>query len=286
MERPNFLITRFTHGTAGKFLSIVLQTSDKVDHWSAIVQLQKKTELYKPTLLEYVTRSFPKDHKQYLQCEPMVPYNTDLYSGSYPRGRNVTIDEYIENAQHKNDLRMLGCIKKKLLSNIVYHNPILPKFCKGAKSVTITVTSPIEKHWLFETLWSKHFLETTDNIRYLPRDPEYCNFQSLPTVLRFNEKYLFDISEKDKLYNDYVVHNHTNSWYFDPNKFTEFNAEHQIDNIFISLEDILILDKFLSAIVHIFDKHDLGDPDLALIKNMHHIWLSRQIPYDLCSSIY
>ena len=62
MGNPKFIITRFTHGSAGKFLSTVLQTSN----WSAVVQAQKNTELIEPVTLEYVDRSFPKDHSQYL----------------------------------------------------------------------------------------------------------------------------------------------------------------------------------------------------------------------------
>ena len=33
----NLIITRFTQGSAGKFLSTVLQTNKYVDHWSSVV---------------------------------------------------------------------------------------------------------------------------------------------------------------------------------------------------------------------------------------------------------
>jgi hypothetical protein len=36
----NLIITRFTQGSAGKFLSTVLQTNKYVDHWSSVVQHQ------------------------------------------------------------------------------------------------------------------------------------------------------------------------------------------------------------------------------------------------------
>jgi hypothetical protein len=41
-----FILTRFTHGSAGKFLSTVLQTSDQIEYWSVIVQSQKDTNLF------------------------------------------------------------------------------------------------------------------------------------------------------------------------------------------------------------------------------------------------
>ena len=117
MNYPKFIVTRFTHGSAGKFLSTVLQTSDKIDHWSAIIQEQKNTSLYEHVTLEYVARSFPVDHTQYLKSEPMVPYNTDLYSTSFFRGSDVSLDQYFLNAIHKQDSRIL---KKPLILLSIY----------------------------------------------------------------------------------------------------------------------------------------------------------------------
>ena len=281
MSKPKFIITRFTHGSAGKFLSTVLQTSDKIDHWSVVVQAQKNTELIDPVTLEYVNRSFPKDHSQYLRAEPMVPYNTDLYSVGYPRGDDVTLDQYVDYAQKKNDIRLFTTITNKLLTNLVFHRPTLPKFCHASKAVTITVTTDKEKKWLFNTLWSKHFLEIKNKIYYIPSDPEYCNFQSLPTVLRFNNQYCFPMEQKNQLYQQYVVADSTNSYYFNPERFTEVDNANNIDNVFIKLSDILNADQFGSAISTIFAQLGLENFNSGLISQMHKIWLSRQIPYDL-----
>jgi hypothetical protein len=281
VSKPKFIITRFTHGSAGKFLSTVLQTSDKIDHWSVVVQAQKNTELIDPVTLEYVNRSFPKDHSQYLRAEPMVPYNTDLYSVGYPRGDDVTLDQYVDYAQKKNDIRLFTTITNKLLTNLVFHRPTLPKFCHASKAVTITVTTDKEKKWLFNTLWSKHFLEIKNKIYYIPSDPEYCNFQSLPTVLRFNNQYCFPMEQKNQLYQQYVVADSTNSYYFNPERFTEVDNANNIDNVFIKLSDILNADQFGSAISTIFAQLGLENFNSGLISQMHKIWLSRQIPYDL-----
>ena len=281
MSKPKFIITRFTHGSAGKFLSTVLQTSDKIDHWSVVVQSQKNTELIAPVTLEYVNRSFPKDHSRYLQAEPMVPYNTDLYSVGYPRGDNITLDQYVDYALEKNDIRLFTSIDNNRLANLVFHRPTLPKFCVASKAVTITVTTDKEKQWLFNTLWSKHFLEIKNKIYYIPSDPQYCNFQSLPTVLRFNNQYCFPLEQKDELYQKYVIGDHTNSYYFEPEKFTEFDSTNGIDNVFIKLSDILNADQFLLAISKIFLQLGLETPNSILISQMHKIWLSRQISYDL-----
>jgi hypothetical protein len=281
MGKPKFIITRFTHGSAGKFLSTVLQTSNNIDHWSVVVQAQKNTELHNSVTLEYVNRSFPKDHSQYLQAEPMVPYNTDLYSVGYPRGNDVTLDQYIDYAKKKNDSRLFNCVEQNFLVNLMYHRPTLPLFCQNSQAVTITVTTDKEKQWLFKTLWSKHFLETDTEIYYLPSAPGYCNFHSLPTVLKFDNQYRFPISQKNQLYQECVVNNYTNSYYFDPEKFTQFDEANNINNIFIKLADILDAERFNSAILTTFAQLGLENFNSDLVSQMHKIWLSRQIPYDL-----
>jgi len=286
MYKPKFIITRFTHGSAGKFLSTVLQTSDRIDHWSAVVQAQKNTKLNEPVTLEYVDRSFPKDHSQYLRAEPMVPYNTDLYSVGYPRGNDIALDQYINYTQKKNDIRLSNCVNQNVLANLIFNKPILPMFCQNSQAVTITVKTDKEKQWLFETLWSKHFLETDTEIYYLPSAPKYCNFQSLPTVLRFNNQYCFPIEQKEELYQKYVINNHTNNYYFEPDKFAEFDNANNIDNVFIELADILNAERFNSAILTIFTKLGLETPNLGLISQMHKIWLARQITYDLRNPIH
>jgi hypothetical protein len=231
--------------------------------------------------LEYIKRSFPADHKVHLQQEPMVPYNTDMYSGGHSRGNNTTLDQYISNAVEKNDIRLFDGINHNRLINLVFNKPTPPVFCQGSKVVTVTVTSDREKKWLFKTLWSKHFLETDHEIYYLPSSPEYCNFYSIVPVLTFGNQYKYDKSQKQYLYETYVLNNYTNSWYFDPDRFVEFDKTHSLNNVFIDLDTILTPEKFITKIEHIFDYLKLQQPDLNLIQKMHSIWLSAQLSYDL-----
>ena len=82
------------------------------------------------------------------------------------------------------------------------------------------------------------------------------------------------------MYEEYVVNDHTNPWYFDPDKFRQFDKENNLDNIFINLAEILIKDNFLHAVDRIFKKFELGQPNLPLISMLHSIWISRQLSYD------
>jgi hypothetical protein len=205
----------------------------------------------------------------------MVPYNTDLYSVGYPRGDDISLEEYIKNAKVKSDSRLFACMQNNLVANLILNKPTIPIFCQGSKSITITVTTDSEKNWLYQTLWKKHFLETEQDIRYLPSDPEYCNFQSLATVLNFKNQYQFPTSSKQQLFHDFIINNQTNSWYFDPDRFIEYDRKNNIKNVFISLSDILNEAAFTKAIPLIFEQLELEEPRLDLIMSMHDIWLSR-----------
>jgi hypothetical protein len=279
MSKSQFLVTRYTHGSVGKFLSTVLQTSQKIDHWSAILQNAKDSEIFEQLTLEYVNRSFPSDHLLHLRMEPMVPYQTDLYSVIYMSGNDITLQQYLDHAKNKNDTRLLDCFDKKIKANLIFNKPQTPLFCDNSEVITVVITSPKEKQWLFDTLWSKHFLESNGKIYYLPNHPSYCNFASLPAVLRYNNPYCFPSEEKQNLFEQYVVNNSTNSWYFDTKHFEAYDRQHRLNNIFIDLEQILIADKFLSTISNVFQYFNLGEPNLVLIKKMHEIWSSRQFPY-------
>lgn len=278
---PSFIITRYTHGAAGKFFSSVLQTSRQIDHWSIILQnLKYRQPLFDQVSLQYISRSFPKDHSLYLRSEPMVPYNSDLYSTGYIRGNNVTIDQYISNAIQQNDLRLLDCLQKNLAVNLIFNKPCIPLFCNNSKVVTITVCSKKEKQWLYKTLWSKHFLEKDDKICYLPSHPDFCNFSSLVPVLTYGNEYEFPAIKKQQLYEEYVLNNHTNSWYFEPEKFSEHDTEKNLNNFFISLEEILCPGFFLDAVSKTFRYFDMEPPCMNLVKQMYEIWMSRQFLYE------
>ena len=281
MSTLKFIVTRFTQGSAGKFLSTVLQTSVKVDHWSAIVQKYKEfdefQELYESIVSQYVSRGFPKDYSTYMSNEPIEPYCVDLYSTSYPRGNDITLEAYLDHAYKISDFRLIRCIDKDLMPNLAIHKPTLPLFCNNASVVTILTTSDFEKTWLHKTLWAKHFVERDGKIFHNTNNPDTCPFERLAVVLKWAPQYEYDQSAKQQLYNDHVLNNQTSPWYSDPVNFTQFDLEHNLSNIFINLSDFFATELFVNRIEQIFDYHNLGSVNVPLISNMHKIWWSRQI---------
>lgn len=271
---PKFIIVRFTHGAGGKFLCTALQTSRAVDHWEQSLQQNKNTSTFRSLAWETVSKKFPVNHEEHLKKEPMVPYNTDLYSPSYDRGRDVTLDQYLDHALQKKDTRLLTAIESGLKINLIMQNPELPVFCKGADSVVIIVDNDRSLQWLDQTLWSKHFLEKDDQIFYLPDHPKYCSPASLNKVLEYGNAYQFPSSQKSRLWQEKIMHNHTRQKYLDIKNF-----ESDCGNTYLfPLSCLFSTESFLDHMLKIFVFFELGEPDIGLLARLHQIWLSRQIP--------
>ena len=266
----NLIITRFPNGAGGKFISTVLQTSMKVDHWSTVIQTQKDLQKFvEETTLVYCDRSFPKDHNKHIISEPMVPYSTDLYSTSFDRGNNVTKEEYWS----QRDSRLISCVEKKLTANLLFHKSTLPKFCDGAKVLTVLVTSEHEKSWLDKTMYSKHFIETEDSIIYAPGSLDYCSLEAVPKLLEYKPQYIFPLAEKEKIFKQMVKNNAVKPPYTDQKKFD--NKKYH--NVFFDLNYLLDRQKFIDKMSMVFEEFNLGTFNKSLVSKMHNIWLERQI---------
>jgi len=166
---------------------------------------------------------------------------------------------------------------KNLIANLIFHKPQIPNFCQDSSVITILNSTNEEKEWVYRTLWAKHFLEINNTIHHLPSDPDYCSFSSLATVLKFQNKYKFDSSERDKIFNEFVVNDHTNEWYDNKDNFTEFDTTNKINNQFINLRDFFDKNTFLLAVSNLFDYFKLGSMNTKLVSSMYDIWWSRQV---------
>jgi hypothetical protein len=283
--KSKLLITRFTHGSGGKFLSTVLQTSSKIDHWDSTLENYKSTELFYDLCVYYTKRSFVQNPKLHLQHEPMVPYDTSLYSSTYNRGYDLTIDKFINHARDINDQRFLLAWQSNKIVNLIMNKPDLPIFCHNSCVVTILTESQQEINWLHHTLWNKHFLEQDQEILYLPNHPEYCNFKSLATILTWKNSYKFPAENKKQIIMDHVINNSICHAYTDRNNFKSSDQGTGICNVFIPLACFFDSDWFLEEIKKVFEQLDLGVMESYMIRSMHQIWLANQINPVECSDI-
>lgn len=276
-----FVIVRFAPGSGGKFLSSVIQASTAVDHWSTVVQDHKNHEILFPQLIShYFDRSFPADHSMALRNEPHSPYCTKLYSSSYSRGNDVTLQQYLMNTQCANDIRFLDCQRQGRLVNLTFHKPEIPKFCDGSLVVTITIESEAEQQWVSQTLWRKHWIEFDGVLVHAPDDPVYCHITQLPQVLQYQNKSRYPATLKSQLQDKFVYQNHTREWYLDSNKFQEHDQLHDLQNVFIPLSSFFDRDQFIDMINNLFCKLQLDPVHVDLVDCMRSIWTARQNPFN------
>lgn len=275
-----FIITRFTHGSGGKFLSSVIQTSNAVDHWFTALQNHKHHEIFPQLIKHYFDRCFPLDHSLAIRNEPHCPYCTDLYSGSYPRGNDVTTEQFLAHAHQVNDTRFLNSWYQDRFVNLIFNKPEIPRFCDNSSVVTITIETEAEQQWVYQTLWRKHWIELEEELIYAPDNPEYCHMTTLSQVLKFNNPSRYPATEKSRLWNEFVLQNHTRHWYLDHDKFQSYDRCHGLHNVFIALRSFFDRDQFIHNIDHIVREFSLDPINLDLVDTMRSIWVSRQIAFN------
>lgn len=275
VNKPKLLITQFTHGSGGKFLSSVLQTSTSVDHWNNIIEQYKKHNIFHSLNVSYVRRSFPTNPAEHVQKEPMCPYNTDLFSSTYDRGSDVASKELLDHAVAVNDRFFINAYSREKYINLIMHRSSLPAFCSDAKIVIVTTETAQEIKWLHSTLWNKHFLEDRDKIYYIPDHPMYCNFKSLPKILEYKNPFVFPAADKQKIIQEKIVNNHNAEFYKCSKNFVKND-----NNYYIPLSSFFDFENFSQHIEQIFKQFDFSGLDLKLLKSMHSLWVNCQIPYD------
>lgn len=285
-ELPKLLITRFLPGSGGKFLSSVLQSSASVSHWDDNIEQIKSTKLFNELILNYIDKSFSTEYKYHVQREPMSPYSTDLFSSTYNRGYNIDIQQLTEHAFKVSDKLFIKALKNEKYINLIMHKPSLPAFCSNSCVVTITVESKKELHWLYQTIWNKHFLQTDTNILYLPDHPHYCNPKSLPKILEYNNQYQFDISEKNLLINEKIINHRFNQFFNDKRSFSKLDSSQNINNMFIPLSSFFDKDQFNTHIQSIFDHFNFENFNAELVENIRTRWVNSQISYCNDNVIY
>ena len=164
------------------------------------------------------------------------------------------------------------CQEQNRYANLIFNKPNLPLFCNDAKVLTVLLTTEQEQNWVYRALWSKHFIETDNEIIYAPSSPDHCHLSTFPKLVHYKPKYRFDLSERKELYNREVVNNQTILNYKEPHDLFNNN----VNNIFFNISDLFDVELFISAMEKVFNKFELGMLDCDLVSSMYQLWWSRQ----------
>lgn len=187
MVDPQFLVIRYPPGAAGRFLAVMLMGNDNVAHYDASVKTIEDK-------LAYAKNSFPNELGNWLLSEPndKIAWNITFVSNKYPRGDNLTKEEFNKLATekctewyHKN-----VSLGKKII--IPWHKTNIPIFYKG-QSITIVIDKKSER-WYNRARWYKHFGIKDGKIYLRENDPAIHRDELKKIVASYNNPILLDES--------------------------------------------------------------------------------------------
>jgi hypothetical protein len=262
MNKLPILFVRYAPGSAGNFFISLLQTSNRISCWDMQVENSKGTLQLESNFKAWFERCFQPDLNNHLKYEPHHPYDLDFFSSKHSRGDELTVDEFMNNLQQRNDNIFLDNIKKDFFTVIRLNKSIVPCFGQGNTVVNIVVDKPARK-WFYKTRMIKLF--GIEDQQWISKEnhPEFLNAKY--NKIMFNNQYKFAISKFSFLKN-FVIDEPAIRPFFSESTIVEHVSNQTSQQLFINLSVIFNEETFISTMADTFSKLNLGGPDLDLLK--------------------
>jgi hypothetical protein len=152
---PKFLVIRFAPGSAGNFLTTLLQCSKGVGHW--VEQL----EHCKPAVnwLAYFKQVYTPDLSQWLTNEPLSKQDLgtrEIFSATYDRGNNYTVEQFAKlEKKHCSDF-YFELKRKQHYIPIFWSKNYLPTYFHNSTFINIMLDQS-SVYWFDRSFYKKHF---------------------------------------------------------------------------------------------------------------------------------
>lgn len=154
-DLPKFLVIRFAPGSAGNFLTSLLQCSDQVGHWFEHIEHNKPNVDW----LEYFKQVYVPDLSQWLLHEPVAKQTLgtrEIFSAMYDRGNDLTLEQFAEQEQiHCSDLYFELKNAQKYIP-IFWHKNYFPSYFANATFINIMLDK-VSVRWFDRSFFKKHF---------------------------------------------------------------------------------------------------------------------------------
>jgi hypothetical protein len=204
IELPKFLVMRFAPGSAGNFLTSLLQCSDGIGHWDEHLERNKSDTDW----LKYFQEVYVSDLSQWLNYEPLNRQNLgvrEIFSAIYERGNYLSIDQFAEQEKkHCTDFYFDLKSQQKYIP-VFWQKNYFPEYFANATFINIMLDGS-SLRWFDRSFYKKHFFIDTVNadgsliVRYerhrpsiVPRsfvgNNDYLNYH--PSFTDFAKKEIF-----------------------------------------------------------------------------------------------
>jgi len=151
---PKFFVVRFAPGAAGNFVSSIVQCSREVAHWSQEQQIKKPNNDW----LTYFQSVYQPDFKIWLFKEPLSQLDwgiKDIFSSKYPRGNNLTVEEFLQQEKQKCNAYYHDQKAKDVYLPVFWNKTHVPVYFKNSVSVTILLDEK-SMRWYDHCVYYKH----------------------------------------------------------------------------------------------------------------------------------
>ena len=128
-----WVIAQYRPGTGGKFLAACLMTIDRIAHWD------QRVENNSISYIDWVNEQWQQSTTdKWIAYEPLHDWNTRFFSRTFPRGNDISIDDYNigMNTDASEYLRHLWTNTDKLILDFI-NKETLPAWWKDASIVKL-----------------------------------------------------------------------------------------------------------------------------------------------------
>jgi hypothetical protein len=266
MYNPQFLVTRYANGSAGKFFLTLLMSSKSVAHFDPDIE-QNKTVT---ACVNYVQSHFVPNIGDWLKHEPKHSdaWNLHQISSNYPRGNDLTTTEFLKISKQDATQHFWSSVASKKLIPFVWNKFLIPEFFEHSKFITIII-DPDSVKWFHRARWYKHYGMSKDTIHIKEHDPLYNSPKLKMYYEQFGEQYLTN-QHPCTFIKENIINDPKKKIFQQANLF----VNESIDQEFVNLSDILHVDKCVNKIAQICNKFEIDPVSEELIIDSHAHWLS------------
>jgi hypothetical protein len=261
---PKFLMVQYAPGSAGKFLASLLMCSPSLSHFDPTVEISKTEE----QCIAYIQNHFPSDITQWVLTEPnhASAWNLHFISGKYPRGDDLTTDQFISQATVSATDHFCHSVNQDKIIPSIWHKSNIPLFLENSRFVTIIIDPPAIK-WYHRASWYKSYGWKDGNIHLKMNDPSMnpamaLYFQKFNNPVTTNENF-FSFVKREILDNP-----------FKKQFLSSTNFNQPSLRSFVNLSDLLNFNLCVNAVNRICKELDIVPIPLSIITQGHKHWLS------------
>ena len=271
------LFVRYTAGSAGRFLVMLLQTSHRLSCWRQQVDRARSTAEFEQVYMSWIRDSYRSDLSRHLYHEPKpdCPLH-EFFSASHPRGNEIDASGFVRHLRELGFEYTLKAIQNQQPTTVLVHKSQLPKFGTGSTVVNVVV-DPASRRWLHRVKFVKGFRFKQDSwiTQYEDPDVKLARFGKVA----FANDYRLPGSQFSVIRN-YVINDPNLLMFTNANTITADPSNQFYQQQFIELSDLLDYNRLVPRLAELFDALNLGTPNFDLIKDIwDHYYQTNIAPF-------